>query len=62
MTPKPSRVTTATSTKPRICLTIFVPGLPELHRDRLRGADLISVPGCMAAAGVLALHPLVARI
>lgn len=39
----------------------FVPGLPELHRDRLRVADLISVPGCMATAGVLALHPLVAQ-
>ncbi|MFG1914965.1 N-acetyl-gamma-glutamyl-phosphate reductase [Micromonospora sp. NPDC048898] len=39
----------------------FVPGLPELHRDRLRTADLISVPGCMATAGVLALYPLVAH-
>ena len=39
----------------------FVPGLPELHRERLRGADLVSVPGCMATAGVLALHPLVAH-
>ncbi|WP_211566015.1 N-acetyl-gamma-glutamyl-phosphate reductase [Micromonospora halophytica] len=39
----------------------FVPGLPELHRERLRTADLISVPGCMATAGVLALYPLVAR-
>lgn len=42
-------------------LDSFVPGLPELHRERLRGADLISVPGCMATAGVLALHPLVAH-
>lgn len=39
----------------------FVPGLPELHREKLRTADLISVPGCMAAAGVLALYPLAAR-
>ena len=38
----------------------FVPGIPELHRESLRGADLISVPGCMAVAGVLALYPLVA--
>jgi N-acetyl-gamma-glutamyl-phosphate/LysW-gamma-L-alpha-aminoadipyl-6-phosphate reductase len=39
----------------------FVPGIPELYRESLRYADLISVPGCMAAAGVLALHPLVAQ-
>ncbi|WP_066372576.1 N-acetyl-gamma-glutamyl-phosphate reductase [Herbidospora mongoliensis] len=39
----------------------FVPGIPELYRDELRGADLISVPGCMALAGVLALYPLVSR-
>jgi N-acetyl-gamma-glutamyl-phosphate/LysW-gamma-L-alpha-aminoadipyl-6-phosphate reductase len=39
----------------------FVPGLPELYRERLRSADLISVPGCMATAGVLALYPLVAH-
>jgi N-acetyl-gamma-glutamyl-phosphate/LysW-gamma-L-alpha-aminoadipyl-6-phosphate reductase len=39
----------------------FVPGIPELHRESLRGADRISVPGCMALAGVLALYPLVAR-
>ncbi|MGW7545973.1 N-acetyl-gamma-glutamyl-phosphate reductase [Streptomyces sp. NPDC054770] len=42
-------------------LDAFVPGLPELHRDRLRTARLISVPGCMANAAVLALHPLAAR-
>ncbi|MEU1916662.1 N-acetyl-gamma-glutamyl-phosphate reductase [Streptomyces massasporeus] len=35
----------------------FVTGLPELHRAELRHADRISVPGCMAAAGILALHP-----
>lgn len=39
----------------------FVPGIPELHRDNLGSADLVSVPGCMAVAGVLALYPLVAR-
>lgn len=39
----------------------FVPGIPELHRERLRGADLVSVPGCMAMAGVLALYPLAVR-
>lgn len=36
----------------------FVPGLPERHRAALRNADLISVPGCMATAGMLALAPL----
>lgn len=36
----------------------FVPGIPELHRERLRDADLVSVPGCMAVAGVLALYPI----
>ena len=36
----------------------FVTGLPELYREELRGADRISVPGCMATAGILALAPL----
>jgi len=36
----------------------FVPGLPELHRKRLAEADLISVPGCMATAAILAVQPL----
>ncbi|MER8231387.1 N-acetyl-gamma-glutamyl-phosphate reductase [Streptomyces sp. NPDC101490] len=36
----------------------FVQGLPEFHRERLRSADRISVPGCMAAAGILSLVPL----
>ncbi|GAA3850139.1 N-acetyl-gamma-glutamyl-phosphate reductase [Saccharothrix violaceirubra] len=36
----------------------FVTGLPELHREALRTADRISVPGCMASAGILALTPL----
>jgi N-acetyl-gamma-glutamyl-phosphate/LysW-gamma-L-alpha-aminoadipyl-6-phosphate reductase len=36
----------------------FVPGIPEIHRDRLRAATRIAVPGCMANAGILALHPL----
>ncbi|MFI8308371.1 N-acetyl-gamma-glutamyl-phosphate reductase [Streptomyces sp. NPDC085927] len=39
-------------------LDTFVPGLPEFHRDRLRAADRISVPGCMATAGLLSLVPL----
>jgi N-acetyl-gamma-glutamyl-phosphate/LysW-gamma-L-alpha-aminoadipyl-6-phosphate reductase len=36
----------------------FVTGCPELFRERLRDADLISVPGCMATAATLALAPL----
>jgi len=35
----------------------FVGGLPELHRKELRDADRISVPGCMATAAILTLHP-----
>lgn len=33
-------------------------GLPELHRDAIRAAGLIAVPGCMATASILALKPL----
>jgi N-acetyl-gamma-glutamyl-phosphate/LysW-gamma-L-alpha-aminoadipyl-6-phosphate reductase len=38
-------------------LATFRRGLPELWRDELRTADRISVPGCMAAAAILALTP-----
>jgi N-acetyl-gamma-glutamyl-phosphate reductase len=34
-------------------------GLPELHRDELRGAKLIAAPGCYPTAAILALAPLV---
>ncbi len=34
-------------------------GLPELHREAIRSARLVAVPGCIATAAVLALHPLV---
>ncbi|MET9499399.1 N-acetyl-gamma-glutamyl-phosphate reductase [Streptomyces sp. NPDC006552] len=40
-------------------LASFVTGLPEYHREALRGADRISVPGCMATAGILAAVPAV---
>lgn len=36
----------------------FVAGIPELHREALRSATRIAVPGCMANAAILALHPL----
>ncbi|MBX3271989.1 MAG: N-acetyl-gamma-glutamyl-phosphate reductase [Sandaracinaceae bacterium] len=35
-------------------------GLPELHREAIRGADLIAVPGCYPTASILALAPLIA--
>jgi N-acetyl-gamma-glutamyl-phosphate reductase len=38
----------------------FAYGLPELHRDELRGATLIAAPGCYPTATLLALAPLVA--
>ncbi len=37
----------------------FVYGLPELHRDLLKGADAIAAPGCYPTATTLALRPLV---
>ena len=40
-------------------LSEAVYGLVELHRDALREADLIAVPGCYPTAGTLALAPLV---
>lgn len=36
-------------------------GLVELHRARLRDADLVAVPGCYPTASILPLAPLVAR-
>jgi N-acetyl-gamma-glutamyl-phosphate reductase len=33
-------------------------GLPELHRERLREAQLVANPGCYATAAILALAPL----
>ncbi len=34
-------------------------GLPELHRDEIRKAELVAVPGCMATASILGLAPIV---
>lgn len=33
-------------------------GLPELHRDEIRAADLVASPGCYPTAAILALAPL----
>ncbi|MEM1515495.1 MAG: N-acetyl-gamma-glutamyl-phosphate reductase [Candidatus Bathyarchaeia archaeon] len=34
-------------------------GLPEIHREEIRKAQLVAVPGCMATAGILALAPII---
>jgi hypothetical protein len=31
----------------------------KLHREKIKKAQLVAVPGCMAAAGILALAPIV---
>ena len=33
-------------------------GLPELYRDRIKGAHLIGNPGCYPTSAILALYPL----
>ncbi|MGP0051588.1 MAG: N-acetyl-gamma-glutamyl-phosphate reductase [Solirubrobacteraceae bacterium] len=43
---------------PAVWLSRFRRGIPELYREQLRGASHVSVPGCMANAAILALHPL----
>ncbi len=47
--------------RPHACpslLASFVYGIPELHRDRMASADLVSSAGCNATATILALLPL----
>jgi N-acetyl-gamma-glutamyl-phosphate/LysW-gamma-L-alpha-aminoadipyl-6-phosphate reductase len=34
-------------------------GLPELHRQEIKGARLVACPGCMATATILALAPVI---
>jgi N-acetyl-gamma-glutamyl-phosphate reductase len=41
-------------------LSDAVYGLPELHRDEVRGARLVANPGCYPTAAILALAPLAA--
>ena len=36
----------------------FLYGLPEIRRDKLKGARLVSCPGCMALTSILSLSPL----
>jgi N-acetyl-gamma-glutamyl-phosphate/LysW-gamma-L-alpha-aminoadipyl-6-phosphate reductase len=40
-------------------LSEFVYGIPELHRDRMPGAQLLTGAGCNATTTILALKPLV---
>jgi N-acetyl-gamma-glutamyl-phosphate reductase len=37
----------------------FVYGIPELHRDAIRGAKAVAAAGCYPTAAILALKPLV---
>jgi LysW-gamma-L-alpha-aminoadipyl-6-phosphate/LysW-L-glutamyl-5-phosphate reductase len=39
----------------------FVPGIPELHADRIRGARFVAGPGCEAIVSILSLLPFVRR-
>jgi N-acetyl-gamma-glutamyl-phosphate reductase len=48
----------ATHSSPHL-LDRFVYGLPELHREAIRGSHLIAAPGCYPTAALLALTPLV---
>ena len=34
-------------------------GVPELHREKIKNAQLVSCPGCMAVTSMLALYPLI---
>lgn len=36
----------------------FVYGIPELHREEIRGSNYISSAGCMATTSILGLYPL----
>ena len=40
-------------------LSEFAYGMPELHREEIRGACYAAVPGCTATAAILPLKPLV---
>lgn len=42
-------------------LSKSVYGVPELHREQIKNAQLVSCPGCMAVTSMLALHPLIKR-
>lgn len=47
-------------TRPEL-LTEFVYGIPEINRERIKTADLVTGAGCNATATLLALRPLFSR-
>ncbi|KKS98751.1 MAG: N-acetyl-gamma-glutamyl-phosphate reductase, N-acetyl-gamma-glutamyl-phosphate/LysW-gamma-L-alpha-aminoadipyl-6-phosphate reductase [Candidatus Gottesmanbacteria bacterium GW2011_GWA2_43_14] len=40
-------------------LSDFIYGLPEIHRNVIKKADLVAGPGCEAAVSILSLYPLI---
>lgn len=40
-------------------LKTAVYGLPELHREEIKNANLVACPGCMATASILGLAPII---
>ncbi len=40
-------------------LNRFVYGMPEIHRERLKNAKMVAVPGCIASSSIYSLAPLV---
>ena len=54
------RASGTASTRRRSCCADAVYGLPELHRERARGARLIAAPGCYPTSSILPLAPLLA--
>ncbi|MEK6877525.1 MAG: N-acetyl-gamma-glutamyl-phosphate reductase, partial [Thermoproteota archaeon] len=36
-------------------------GVPEIHREEIKKAQLVSCPGCMAITSILALYPLIKK-
>jgi len=40
-------------------LAEFAYGMPEIHREEIRGANCVAAPGCTATAAILPLKPLV---
>lgn len=44
----------------KLNLSRAVYGLPEIYRNKIKGADLVANPGCYPTAAILALAPLIA--